>query len=394
MTKAVRLLSLAAVMGLVAIACGNNSSTSTSAGGGTSGGAPAPIGPGEGRLSLVAWAGYTEDSWVKPFEQDTGCKVDVKYGTDSADMVNLMTQGGGTLYDGVSASGDASNRLIAGGDVAPIDISMFPEYANVMPSLQNPAHNTVNGVHYGVPYMWGPNFLLYNTDVVKPAPDSWGSVFDANSPYAGKVTAYNSPIYIADAALYLKATQPDLGITDPYELTSDQLDAAVNLLKTQYGLIGKYWGVYTDEIKGFDSGDMVIGTAWPVNQQYIELDNKVPVESVVPKEGVTGWADTWMMSSHAPDPNCMMMWMQYTLQPDVQTQVAEFYGATPSNTKSCPQLNKDLGKAAEIYHCGDDKYLSSIALWKTPQADCGNGSSDCMDYSAWTEKWLEIQSGA
>jgi putative spermidine/putrescine transport system substrate-binding protein len=394
MTKAVRLLSLAAVMGLVAIACSNNSSTSTSAGGGTSGGAPASIGPGEGHLSLVAWAGYTEDSWVKPFEQDTGCKVDVKYGTDSADMVNLMTQGGGTLYDGVSASGDASNRLIAGGDVAPIDISMFPEYANVMPSLQNPAHNTVNGVHYGVPYMWGPNFLLYNTDVVKPAPDSWGSVFDANSPYAGKVTAYNSPIYIADAALYLKATQPDLGITDPYELTSDQLDAAVNLLKTQYGLIGKYWGVYTDEIKGFDSGDMVIGTAWPVNQQYIELDNKVPVESVVPKEGVTGWADTWMMSSHAPDPNCMMMWMQYTLQPDVQTQVAEFYGATPSNTKSCPQLNKDLGKAADIYHCGDDAYLASIALWKTPQADCGNGSSDCMDYSAWTEKWLEIQSGA
>ena len=89
-------------------------------------------------LSLIAWAGYTEDSWVKPFEQDTGCKVDVKYGNDSADMVNLMPQGGGTLYDGVSASGDASNRLIAGGDVAPIDISMFPDYADVMPSLQSP----------------------------------------------------------------------------------------------------------------------------------------------------------------------------------------------------------------------------------------------------------------
>ena len=390
MTKAVRLLALVAVTGLVAVAC-SDSTTSTPAGGSSSG--PASIGPGEGQLDLVAWAGYTEDDWVKPFEQQTGCKVDVKYGTDSGDMVNLMTQGGGSLYDGVSASGDASNRLIAGGDVAPVDISLFPDYADVMTSLQEPAHNTVDGVHYGVPYMWGPNFLLYNTDVVKPAPDSWEPVFDANSPYAGKVTAYNSPIYIADAALYLKSAQPDLGITDPYELTSDQLDAAVNLLKTQYGLIGKYWGVYTDEIKGFDTGDMVIGTAWPVNQQYIEIDNKVPVESVIPKEGVTGWADTWMMSSNAQHPNCMLMWMQYTLQPDVQTEVAEFYGATPSNTKSCEQLDKDLGSAAKIYHCGDDTFLSSIALWKTPQADCGNGSTDCMDYSTWSEKWLEITSG-
>jgi putative spermidine/putrescine transport system substrate-binding protein len=392
MTNMVRLIAVAAVTGLVAVAC-SNATTSTATAGGSGSGGPTTIGPGEGKLNLIAWAGYTEDDWVKPFEQQTGCKVTHKYGTDSSDMVNLMKQGGGTLYDGVSASGDASNRLIAGGDVAPIDISMFPEYANVMPSLQSPPHNTVDGVHYGVPYMWGPNFLLFNTDVVKPAPDSWEPVFDANSPYAGKVTAYNSPIYIADAALYLKSTQPDLGITDPYELTSDQLDAAVNLLKTQYTLIGKYWGVYTDEITGFDTGDMVIGTAWPVNQQYIQIDNKVPVQSVIPKEGVTGWADTWMMSSHAQHPNCMLMWMQYTLQPDVQTQVAEFYGATPSNTGSCTQLNKDLGSAAKIYHCGDDQFLSSIALWKTPQADCGNGSTDCMDYSAWTEKWLEIQSG-
>jgi putative spermidine/putrescine transport system substrate-binding protein len=392
MTKVVRPLALAAVIGLVAVACAN-ASTSTPPGGASSSTGTTTIGQGEGKLSLVAWAGYTEDAWVKPFEQQTGCKVDVKYGNTSDDMVNLMRQGGGTIYDGVSASGDATNRLIANGDVQPIDTALFPDYADVMPSLQNPPHNTVDGVHYGVPYMWGPNLLLYNTDVVKPAPDSWSSVFEAGSPYAGKITAYDSPIYIADAALYLKATQPDLGIDDPYELTSDQLDAATELLKTQNSMIGKYWAVYTDEISGFDSGDMVIGTAWPVNQQYIEIDNKVPVASTIPSEGVTGWADTWMMSANAPHPNCMLEWMKYTLSADVQTQVAEFYGATPSNTASCPQLDKDLGKAADIYHCGDDTFLSSVALWKTPLADCGNGSSDCMDYSAWTEKWLEITVG-
>ena len=348
---------------------------------------------GEGSLDLIAWQGYTEDDWVKPFEQDTGCNVTVKYANTSDDMVNYMRQGGGTLYDGVSASGDATNRLIANGDVASIDISRFPEYAKVMQSLQAPAHNTVDGVHYGVPYMWGPNFLMYNTAVVNPAPTSWDVTFDPSSPYAGKITAYDSPIFIADAALYLKTDQPDLGITDPYELTSAQLDAATSLLKQQAGMIGKYWAYYLDEIKGFNSGDMVIGTAWPVNEQYVQAAGKVNVADVIPSEGVTGWADTWMMSSHAQHPNCMLKWMDYTLQPGVQTQVAEFYGATPSNTGSCTKLNKDLGDAAAAYHCGDDQFLQSVYLWKTPLGVCPDGSQTCTDYNAWTEKWLEIRGG-
>ena len=383
-----------AALALVAAACGSETSTSPGASG-TSSAATTSIADlkGEGSLDLIAWQGYTEDDWVKPFEQDTGCDVTVKYANTSDDMVNYMRQGGGTLYDGVSASGDATNRLIANGDVASIDISQFPEYANVMQSLQAPAHNTVDGVHYGVPYMWGPNFLMYNTAVVNPAPTSWDVTFDPSSPYAGKITAYDSPIFIADAALYLKTHQPDLGITDPYELTSAQLDAATSLLKQQAGMIGKYWAYYLDEIKGFNSGDMVIGTAWPVNEQYVQAAGKVNVADVIPSEGVTGWADTWMMSSHAQHPNCMLKWMAYTLQPGVQTQVAEFYGATPSNTGSCTKLNKDLGDAAAAYHCGDDQFLQSVYLWKTPLGVCPDGSQTCTDYNAWTEKWLEIRGG-
>jgi putative spermidine/putrescine transport system substrate-binding protein len=245
--------------------------------------------------------------------------------------------------------------------------------------------------------MWGPNFLMYNTEVVKPAPTSWDVVFEPQldgkpNPYAGLITAYDSPIYIADAALYLKAHRPELGITDPYELTQEQLDAAVDLLKQQAPMISKYWAIYTDEIDGFKSGDMVVGTAWPVNQSLLLADH-VPVASVFPEEGMTGWADTWMMSANAPHPNCMLRWMEYTLRADVQTQVAEFYGATPSNAASCDQLREDLGKEAdEVYHCGDEDYLSSLALWKTPLADCGDDRGQvCMDYSVWTQKWTEIR---
>ncbi|MGZ8624793.1 MAG: ABC transporter substrate-binding protein, partial [Actinomycetota bacterium] len=346
---------------------------------------------GEGELSLIAWPGYTEDDWVKPFEEESGCSVTVKPGNTSDEMVNLMRQQGGTLYDGVSASGDASNRLIANGDVAAIDVNSFPDYGDVMASLQAPPHNTVDGAHYGVPYMWGPNLLMYNTDVVTTAPTSWDVTFEADSSYAGKITAYDSPIFIADAAMYLMVHNPDLGITDPYELSQEQLDASVELLKQQASMVGKYWAIFTDEIDGFSSGDMVIGTAWPVNWQYTKAED-VPVEAIIPSEGVTGWADTWMMSASAPHPICMMKWMEYTLRSDVQTQVAEWYGATPSNAASCEQLNADLGEDAAAYHCGDDEFLSSVYLWKTPLAACGDDRGDaCMDYSAWTNAWTEIR---
>jgi putative spermidine/putrescine transport system substrate-binding protein len=397
MTKWMRLLALLSVVAIVATACGGDEDGGGDGGGGGGGetgpelASYDPAAEGEGELSLIAWPGYTEDDWVKPFEEESGCQVTVKPGNTSDEMVTLMRQQGGSLYDGVSASGDASNRLIANGDVAAIDVESFPDYAEVMTSLQSPPHNTVDDVHYGVPYLWGPNLLMYNTDVVDPAPTSWDVTFEADSPYAGKITAYDSPIFIADAAMYLMANNPDLGITDPYELTQEQLDAAVELLKQQASMVGKYWAVYTDEIDGFASGDMVVGTAWPVNWQYTKAE-KVPVEATIPSEGVTGWADTWMMSSNAPHPNCMLKWMEYTLRADVQTQAAEFYGATPSNTGSCEQLNADLGEDAAAYHCGDDEFLSTVYLWKTPLPTCGDDRGDvCADYSAWTNAWTEIR---
>ena len=294
MSVRIKLLALVSVLAIVAAACGSESDDGTPSAGGDTGSSVDvvdAIGDTEGELNLIAWPGYTEKGWVKPFEDETGCKVSVKYGNTSDDMVNLIRNNPGQ-YDGVSASGDATNRLIASGNVSAIDPALFPELSDVTASLNpesgaNTAHYVVDGNVYGVPYMYGPNFLMFNTDEVSPAPDSWDVVFEteidgAPNPYAGMVTAYDSAIYIADAALYLKTHQPDLGITDPYELTTDQLDAAVELLKKQATMITKYWAIYTDEIDGFDSGDMVIGTAWPVNQQYI---TKVPVDNVIPSEG-------------------------------------------------------------------------------------------------------------
>ena len=259
------------------------------------------------------------------FEKETGCQVNVKIGNTSDEMVTLMRSG---QYDGVSASGDATLRLIAGGDVAPVNTDLIPNYADVFEALKDQPWNTVDGQPYGVPHGRGANLLMWRTDKVKPAPDSWGAVFDENSPYKGKVTAYDNPIYIADAALYLKATQPDLGIDNLYELDDKQFNAAVDLLKKQRGIIGEYWSDYTKEQAAFTSGDSVIGTTWQVIANLLEAD-KVPIKTVLPKEGATGWSDTWMISSKAKNPNCMYMWMNHIISPKANAAVAEWFGEAP-----------------------------------------------------------------
>src|SRR5690242_5098459 len=131
----------------------------------------------------------------------------------------------------------------AAGDVEPVNTDLIPNYADVYDFLKDKPWNSVDGQMYGVPHGYGANLLMYNTDVVKPAPKDWGIVFDPAqaAKYKGKVTAYDSPIYIADAALYLMNTQPDLGIKDPYALDEDQLQAAIDLLKTQKESVGEYW---------------------------------------------------------------------------------------------------------------------------------------------------------
>ena len=189
--------------------------------------------------------------------------------------------------------------------------------------------------------------------MVTPAPTSWDVVFDptAAQPYAGKITAYDSPIYIADAALYLKTHKPELGITDPYELTQPQFDAAVELLKQQRPWVGKYWSAFADEIDNFTNGTTVVGTTWPYQYNTLAASG-VPVAQVVPSEGMTGWADTWMLTTKAEHPNCMLKWMAWMLTPEVQTMVAEYFGEAPANPKACKYLDAGvrLVQAGRLLH--------------------------------------------
>jgi putative spermidine/putrescine transport system substrate-binding protein len=377
---------LVAALAVTAAGCGGGSSKSSSK---SKSNLPTKIGKGEGSLNLVAWEGYTQPQWVKPFQKQTGCTVHAKYAGSSDEMVTLMRQGGGSQYDMVSASGDASLRLIRGHIVQPVNVNLIPDWKNFIPQLKSPSHNTVDGVHYGISLQWGPNTLLYNTQKVKPAPTSWSVIYSPK--YKGQITVPDNPIQIADAALYLSKSQPSLGITDPYELTSKQLNAAVALLKRQKPLIKKYWALASDEIDLFKNGDAVLGASWPYQTNTLQAD-KVPVKDLIPKEGATGWADTWMLSAKAKHPNCAYMWLKYISTPKVQAEQALSFGETPANLKACKFMDQIQKGGCTQYHANAPaSYFNSIKFWKTPIADCGNGKSDCMDYNAWNTAWQEIK---
>lgn len=352
------------------------------------------LGTGEGQVNIVAWAGYVENgsndpkvNWVSDFEKATGCKVNVKTGSTSDDMVALMKTG---EYDVVSASGDASLRLIYGGDVAPVNTALVPNYANIFAGLKNQPWNSVDGVAYGIPHGRGANLLAYRTDIVKPAPTSWGAVFDPNSPYKGKITAYDSPIYIADAALYLMKTQPDLGIKYPYALDQKQFDAAVALLKVQKPLIGEYWSDALKHIASLKSGGTVLGTTWQYNINASKADH-VPVEGFKPVEGSTGWSDTWMVSSKAKHPNCAYLWMDHIVSPKANAAVAEWFGEAPSNAKAC-DLTSDKNFCT-TYHAADEAYWKDVYYWNTATQACLDGRTDvkCVPYSEWVKAWSSLR---
>jgi putative spermidine/putrescine transport system substrate-binding protein len=384
-----------AVLALTACGGGGGGSTSSSS-------APAlpkvamqkDLGQGEGQLNLVDWAGYAEDGsndpkvdWVHPFEQSTGCKVNNKIGNTSDEMVQLMKTG---QYDGVSASGDATLRLIYGGLVAPVNTKLVPNYETIQPFLKDKAWNSVNGQMYGIPHGWGANLLLYRTDTVTPAPTSWSAVFSADSPYKGRITAYDSPIYIADAALYLMRTKPDLGIKNPYALDAKQLDAAVALLKQQRKQIGEYWSDYTKAVQAIESGNTVVGTTWQVIANLVQADGKVKTATVLPSEGATGWSDTWMVAAKAAHPVCMYKWMDWITSPKVNAQVAEWFGEAPAQSKSCDQTSDPA--FCTTYHAADAAYASKIFYWTTPTTHCLDGRGNvCTDYATWTQKWTEVK---
>ena len=354
------------------------------------------VGQGEGALNIIAWPGYIERGasdksydWVTKFEESSGCKVSVKEAATSDEMVALMNQEGGD-FDLVTASGDASLRLVSGGKVQEVNTDLIPSWKLVDERLQNAAWHTVDGKHYGVPYQWGPNVLMYNTKVFKDAPTSWEVVFEEmnlpdGKPNKGRVQAFDGPIYIADGALYLKMKMPELKIEDPYALDENQYSKVIELLKKQRTLVPKYWHDAAVHVDDFKKEGVVASSSWPFQVNLLKGENQ-PVGSVFPKEGATGWADTTMLHKNSKHVNCAYKWMEHSISKDVQGSVASWFGSVPVTPETCkghPLLGEDGCKTNGFEN------FDKISFWKTPVAECGGGRK-CIPYKKWSEDYISI----
>jgi putative spermidine/putrescine transport system substrate-binding protein len=384
--RTMRMLAPLAVVAVVAAACGTS----------VPNGALTSLGAGEGALNLIIWDGYAEKGavdpaydWVTGFEADTGCKVNSTPMTDSANGVQLLQSG---QYDGGSFSGDATIRLMASGDVAPVNVDLIPNYKDVFAGLKLKDFNSKGGVPYGVPHGRGPNLLMWNTDTVTTAPTSWAPIFEGAAAYQGKISIYDSSIYIADAALHLMTVKPELGITNPYQLNDAQFAAAIDLLKKQHDNGAIYWGLLTDQVQSFAAGDTVIGTTWPYQVNLLKGEN-AHVDAVLPNEGSTGWSDTWMIYSHAAHPNCMYRWMDHILSAQANAEATVWFGEAPVTQAACTFAETISPGHCTAQHASDETYWQKIWYWTTPQADCADtdATTTCKDQDAWVSAWTTLR---
>ena len=387
--RSIRTTALFVSVGMVTAACGTSLPS----------GMLDKLGEGEGELNLVIWAGYAEDGsaypefdWVTPFEEETGCIVNSTPMADSAAGIQLLRSG---EYDGGSFSGNATDRLMAAGDVAPVNVDLLPNYKNVFAGLKNQPHNSLAGVPYGVPHGRGPNLLIWNTEEVDEQ-TTWDGIWENAGDYEGKLSIFDSQDFIADAALHLMATQEDLGIANPYQLTQEQFDAAIALLAAQFEHGPQFWSgaTFTEQITAFAAGDVTIGTTWQFQVNSLAAEG-APVKAIKPAEGTTGWSDTWMIASDAANPNCMYKWMNHMMSAEANGQATVYFGEAPTSQQACDYAETIAPGHCEQTHATDEPYWEDIWYWSTARKDCGDedANTTCVDYDGWVEAWTTLRGG-
>lgn len=348
------------------------------------------LGPAEGRLRLVTRPGGVQAAGVRSFQARSGCQVSVTTAPTSREVAAQLRTG---RYDGAALTGDVTVPLVTGGYIAPINPSLLRDWDGVFADLRQEAADVSGGRVFAVPVDRAINEVVWRRDRIPGTIRSSGALFDPAqaASYGDRLMLPDDPMTIADAAIWAVAQRPELKIVNPFELDPKQFSAALSVLRRQHQYVGAYWTQPAELEDALRSGEATLGYGPAGIAARLRAEQPpVPVDAAAPREGATGFVDTWAVAARARHPSCMYRWMGHLLTPAVNAKVAEQAGAAPANRRACT-LTEATQQRCDALHADDEGHWRDVALWRTPTTPCGDGRGRvCKPYAGWAAAWERL----
>jgi spermidine/putrescine-binding protein len=324
-------------------------------------------------LSLLVWEGYADPSFVQAFEESHHCKVSASYMGSSDELVAKLRGGSASNYDVISPSSDVAASIARSGLAAPLELSKLPSYAQLSPKLRDLPLVKANGQVFGVPFMWGPNPLLYETTAFPQAPDSWSIFWDPK--YKGKISVWDDLSTVYMAAQILGFDKPDP--SQLYNLTDDQLAAVKKKLIELKPNIRKIWSTGGELTNLFQNHEIVLAMGWPLNTNDLRKLN-FPIGETIPKENTTGWIDHLMITAASSHKELAQAFLEYMIEAKTQKLVTDRTHYTPANPGASQFLTPDEMKGLHLDN--PDAYMQRIYFWQ-----------DVPHRAQYNEIWNEVK---
>ena len=308
-------------------------------------------------LSLLVWEGYADPSFTRAFEESHHCKVVAAYMGSSDELVAKLRGGSASNYDVISPSSDIAASIVRAGLAAPLDLSKVPSYPQLSSRLRDSTLVKANGQTYGVPFMWGPNAMLYDSTAFPHAPDSWAIFWDPQ--YKGKVAVWDELSTVYMAAQILGYDRPDP--TQIYNLNDQQLEAVKKKLIELKPQIRKMWATGGELTNLFQNHEVAIAMGWPLMTNELHKLN-FPIAETIPKENTTGWIDHLMITSASSNNELAHEFLEYMVQAPTQKKVTDVTHYTPANPGTAQLLSES---EKQVFHLDNpDAYMQHIYFWQ------------------------------
>ncbi len=308
-------------------------------------------------LNLLVWEGYADSSYVHEFEEKYHCKIAASYMGSSDELVAKLRGGSASNYDVISPSSDVATTIVASGLAAPLDIAQLSAYSQLSPALTSLSLVKKDGKLYGVPFMWGPNPLLYNTSVIPTAPDSWATFWDPK--YRGKISVWDDLSTVYMAAQVLGFDKPDPA--QLYNLSDEQLEKVKAKLLELKPNIRKMWTTGGELTNLFQNNEVTLAMGWPLMTNQLRKIN-FPIGETIPRENTTGWIDHLMITSASENKELAQKFLEFMIEARTQKKVSDVTGYTPANPAASQFMSPEQKKSL---HLDDvEAYQKKIYFWQ------------------------------